>query len=453
MSERIAELMKEKKGLYANVDFYSASWYRRSIVELIKRFQRSAKARATFFYGGSSLVCQTLRVAGLLFSTRLISAEQFGLYATAGMIMGFAGLLKEFGQNSAYLSFHQEDRGHTSFHLLLSTVGSVAAAAVMLVVVVASPSFSSLHSVVALMMLTLVLEAALQTPQLIANKRFDFHRTAVIEISSVLTWLVCILFGSLFAPNVLALVGARFAETAVRGAFLFAWYRHDFSRFSITGEAVRYFLRFAKILGPLGWVQSFLANLDVALLKAFATDVELGVYDRTQQLMRVPLSLSVSFIDSVAGSSYSREQRLRGQTRKSLFLFMAVVSLGLVAGLILIEVFLLFFAKSVLGFQWQSAVSDLWVWAIPLAILRPYVWNFNILFTSSGRPIHFLVSSVSLTLSFLVFGLLLTPALHAKGVYAAQGIAYFIVLVGLMGWFLGEFQRDGREAAGIEREN
>ncbi len=30
------------------------------------------------------------------------------------------------------------------------------------------------------------------------------------------------------------------------------------------------------------------------------------------------------------------------------------------------------------------------------ALLRPYVWNFNILFTSSGRPVHFLISLSSL---------------------------------------------------------
>ena len=426
---------------------FSDPWYHRRIRELVRRFRRSAKAKATFLYGGSSLVCQVLRFVGLLISTRLIAPEQFGLFATAGMIMSLAGLTKEIGQNSAYVSYNKEDQAYTSFHLMLGTVGSFVAAAIVLVVVLALPSLISLRSVLFLMIVTLMLETVLQTPQIIASKRYDFHRIAVIEMSSVFAWLLLTVLGSLFVPTVLALVTARFAEAAVRGGFLFAWYRHDLSFRGITAEARRYFFRFARILGPLGWVQNFAANLDVALLKAFATDVELGIYDRTQQLMRVPLSLSVNVVDSVAGSSYSREQNLQAQTRKSLFLFMGVMSLGVVVGLVAIQLFLFFFAGPILGAQWQTAVNDLWIWAIPFAILRPYVWNFNILFTSSGRPVHFLISLSSLAISLLTFGLVLTPSLHAKGVYAAQGIAYFIVFSGLLVWFLKKFRTSHREPA------
>jgi O-antigen/teichoic acid export membrane protein len=425
----------------------SDPWYHRRIRKLIRRFRQSAKARATFFYGGSSLVCQALRFVGLLISTRLIPAEQFGLFATAGMIIGFAGLSKEFGQNSAFLSYVQDDKGHASLHLMVGLFGSLIASAIVLTVVLTFSSLVTLRSVVALLVATLILETILQTPQIVANKRFDFQRIAGIEISAVCTWLFVTVLGSLLIPTMLVLVAARFAEAAVRTGLLFASYRHDLSFRQVTVDARRYFWRFAKILGPLGWLQNFAVNLDVALLKAFATDVELGVYDRTQQLMRIPLSLSVNLVDSVAGSSYSREQSLQAQTRKSLVLFMGVMSLGALSGLIGIQLFLLFLAKPILGAQWQVAVGELWVWAIPFAVLRPCVWNFNIMFTSSGRPMHFLLSVGSLTISLLTFGLILAPALHARGVYAAQGIAYFVVFIGLLAWFFRRLQTKHHESA------
>ena len=85
-------------------------------------------------------------------------------------------------------------------------------------------------------------------------------------------------------------------------------------------------------------------NLDVLLLKTWASDSELGVYDRTQHLMRVPLSLSVNFVDRVAGSSYSRAQRSVAEIRRSIFQFAIFMTVGVAVGLVAIQLFLWFFA-------------------------------------------------------------------------------------------------------------
>ncbi len=147
-------------------------------------------------------------------------------------------------ENSAYVSYNKEDQAYTSFHVMLGTVGSFVAAAIVLVVVLALPSLMSLRSVLFLMIVTLMLETVLQTPQIIASKRYDFHRIAVIEMSSVFAWLLLTVLGSLFVPTVLALVTARFAEAAVRGGFLLSlWYRHNLLiSWHYRPELMRYFL-------------------------------------------------------------------------------------------------------------------------------------------------------------------------------------------------------------------
>jgi O-antigen/teichoic acid export membrane protein len=100
------------------------SWFASTLHKLIAatvgRFGRGTKAQATLLYGGSSLICQCLRFVGIVISTRLIAADQFGLLATAVAMIGFSGLIKEIGQNSAYMSCRAEERGFTSFHFAWS---------------------------------------------------------------------------------------------------------------------------------------------------------------------------------------------------------------------------------------------------------------------------------------------------------------------------------------------
>ena len=61
-----------------------------------------------------------------------------------------------------------------------------------------------------------------------------------------------------------------------------------------TRKIFRYYFGFAKLLAPKSWIETFGGNLDVLLLRVFTNNVEIGIYDRTMQLLRIPLSLSVT---------------------------------------------------------------------------------------------------------------------------------------------------------------
>jgi O-antigen/teichoic acid export membrane protein len=73
------------------------------VQSLRDRIKYGRKVRGTFYYGGSSIICQGLRFLGVLISTAAIAPDQFGKYATALMLIGLCGLAGLFGQNSAFL--------------------------------------------------------------------------------------------------------------------------------------------------------------------------------------------------------------------------------------------------------------------------------------------------------------------------------------------------------------
>jgi O-antigen/teichoic acid export membrane protein len=272
------------------------------------------------------------------------------------------------------------------------------------------------------------------TPMMIAQKRFEFRSMAMIEIAATATWLLCVGLGSRWYPVTMMLIFARLMESLVRGGFLLSWLYRDLIQGEITREVRRYFGRFARLLTPQAWVENLVGNLDVLLLQFFTTQADIGIYERTQQVVRIPVSTSVNLVDRVAGAAYSRDQDSLPLLHRSLGQFMLVIALGTLAGLGIVQVFLWFFAGPLLGAGWKNAVSSLWVWAIPFCLFRPIVWNFNLFFQATSRPRQLLFSLVGMLVVLSSVGLIVTPSLGSRGIFVALGCSYFFTLAAQAIW-------------------
>jgi polysaccharide transporter, PST family len=400
------------------------------------RIKYGAKVRGTLYYGGSSIVCQALRFLGVLISTRSIAPDQFGKFATALMLIGLCGLAAAFGQNSALLSCTRPDPAYARFHFLLSLALSSLVALLVVASILVLPGFSDLRPAIPLLTLIILIEGAYMTPIIVATKRFEFRRMAIIEIAASAIWLLCVGLGSRWYPGAMTLIFARLMESLVRGSLLLGWLYRDLIQGEITQDVRRYYGRFARLLTPQAWVETLLGNLDVFLLKFFTTQTELGIYERTQTLVRIPVSTSVNLVDRVAGAAYSKDQESLPLLQQSLMQFIAVIALGTIAGLGAVQVFLGFFAGPLLGSDWKNAVSALWIWAIPFCVFRPLVWNFNLFFQATSRPKHVLFTLVGMLLVFVLTGLLFIPRLGSQGGFVALGFSYFAAFAAQTLWFI-----------------
>jgi O-antigen/teichoic acid export membrane protein len=400
------------------------------------RIKYGTKAGGLFYYGGSSLVCQGLRFFGILISTRAIAPDQFGKFATTMMVFGLCGLGAELGQNAAFLSCARSDFAYARFHFLMSVALSFLVIFLALVSIALLPGLSDIWPAVPLMSLMVLIDGASQTSALIALKRFEFRRMAIIEIAATATWLICVGLGSAWHPVAMTLIFARTIEDLVRGSSLLAWLYPDLIQGEITQEVRSYYGRFARLLAPQAWVEKFFGNMDILLVKVFTTDTDLGIYERTQQLLRIPLSLSANLVDRVAAASYSREQGSIRLLQRSFAQFISLIALGTIAGLGAVWLFLWLFAGSLLGVEWKNAVSSLWIWAIPFCLLRPIGMHFNNFFQSTSRPRHLLFAFTGMALVLLIAGMVLTPLLGTRGVFLALGASYFVVSLAQTVWFL-----------------
>jgi len=376
----------------------------------------------------------SMRFFGMLFSTSRIQADQFGILASAVMVCSLASILRDFGQNSALISSLGIQPGYARVHLLLTVCASAIGMLLSVGAVLLIPSLHDLRGLWPLLMFQIVFEAITFTPMIVAQKKFAFKGLALVEISAVTTWLLTTMFAAWQFPLAIALLAARLGETAVRGIVLFTWQFPSLWAGRPTRTIFWYYFGFAKLLAPKAWIEIFGGNLDVLLLRIFTNNVEIGIFDRTMQLLRIPLSLSVNLIDAVAGASYSREQETPEVADRTLRKFSLVVSVGAFLGVALVQIFLWFAAGPILGETWKRSIESVWLWAIPFAILRPFVWNFNIFFQATGRPKELLLILSLATCLFLVLGSIATPMMGVRGLFLAMAAANLISLFFQVRW-------------------
>ena len=396
---------------------------------VLLRFRTGLKLRATFFYSGSSLICQAIRFAGLLISTGAIDAAGFGRFAIALMALGFCSTVRELGQNSALLSIADLPPGYARAHVFLTALTTLGAGICLVLAFRLIPAFADVRPLLPLLLIQLVLDGVVATPAIVAQKRFAFAGLAAIEIGSVTFWLVTLSIGLRFSRSAETLLLARIVESMLRGSLLAAWQSSRLLSGRVTTEIRRHYLRFAKLLTPKAWLESLGANLDVALLQAFTSNFEVGVYDRTNQLLRVPLSLSVNLVDAVAAASYSREQNDPTALKRSLWFFSIVIAIGAAAGVVLVGIFIWLLAGRLIGASWQQNLAAFWPWAVPVALVRPFFWNLNILFQSTGQPQKLLFNLLTGTVTLTATGLLLVPRWGLVGLFVALTISNLLPLL------------------------
>ena len=286
-----------------------------------------------------------------LFLPRRSRRISLGKFATAGMLLGLCGLAGVFGQNSAFLSCTRPDPAYARFHFLMSLTLSSLVVLLVVVSILVLPGFSDLRPAIPLLAIIVLIEGAYMTPMIIAQKRFEFRPMAMIEIAASVIWLLCVGLGSRWYPGAMTLIFARMMESLVRGGSLLGWHYRDLIQGEITQEVRRYYGRFARLLTPQAWLEGLFGNLDVLLLKFFTTQSDLGIYERTQMLVRIPVSTSVNLVDRVAGASYSKDQESLPLLQQSLMQFIVVIALGTIAGLGAVQLFLWFFAGSPLRYR------------------------------------------------------------------------------------------------------
>lgn len=309
---------------------------------------------------------------------RLLGPEPFGLVAIAWIVIGLGNLIADFGLASALVQRKKitplDIRFAFTVQIVVGLVFSfvVASLAPLIGIFFGKPNAVQ---VVQAMALLFVLQASGQTSAAILRRQMNFRAIQLASIGGYLTGYIAVGLPMAWAgAGVWALVVAQLTQAVITSVALYLRVRHSLQpTLRMPGGGM---LAFGS--GVLaGNVSSWgISNLDAAIVGKIFGVVELGLYNRTMNLVATPMNAFVSAVQSVLFSAYSRDQADIASVQRSYLASVGGVAMLLIPAFLTLAAIPQTAILGVYGEAWLPAQSLL----TPLALAMP----INVLLALGG---------------------------------------------------------------------
>jgi PST family polysaccharide transporter len=357
--------------------------------------------------GISQLIKLPFQAASLLLLPRLLTPDDYGIYAMVDPLVSISGLLLNFGIGQALIQAPGLRRAQVAGLFWIMVIAGCASAAVMFV---CAPLVGMMYAepraaeVAAASALFLVIAGLTNIHEALLNRQMKFGWQAMISALGVAVGLITGVIAAQLGAHYWALTigyGAT-ALVSLIGVWLgVAWIPRDKPDF----QGLLGFYKFggAVMLGEGATVIA--READSMLLGRFAGSTQLGYYDRGNKLAIIPIQRINTLLQSLMlpilsrlceeGARYRRAY-LRVIRQLMLFMTPGVVGIGVTAPVLI---------PFLIGEQWAPA-APIFAWLTLSALHRPVSMTMDFLFVSQGRARDYLVwsifSAVSSVAAFLV---------------------------------------------------
>ena len=257
----------------------------------------------------STVVCLLIQLLRLAILSRILAKSDFGLMATAMMVISFTDIFSQLGISSGVI--HKQDitdDQYSSIYWLNLGMSVV----VFLLVCALSPALAafyneeSLTRIIPLLGLQVILSAFGKIFQTIKQKYLEFDFISKVRILSTFIGFVFTVFLALKDFGVYSLVYGQLLQTFVNQAFfVVAGFRTFRVRFHFNFREIVDFLRIG--IYQLGsQTLDFVANkIDIFLIGRFFGMDDLGVYNLAKDLINKPYQSINSLVSNVASSYFA----------------------------------------------------------------------------------------------------------------------------------------------------
>ncbi|AMS06105.1 lipopolysaccharide biosynthesis protein [Acidipropionibacterium acidipropionici] len=324
-----------------------------------KKALKHASVVGALFNALASLSQAAVGLITLVVFSRLISPSSYGVYAIAAVVLAFGELARDFGLGTASLVEKRLSEGQRSnlFWVNLGT-GLVVA----LIVIGSAPFMAgSMHmpaltSVLPVCGLVFILNGCASQFEVSLKRRYRYAYIAKVNLAGLLISFVSALLLALAGAQYWALVIQTLLGNAISAVGIIAaagWRPQRYRRDAPVRHLLTQGLHF---LGNAA-IALVTSNLGTLIIGHGLGAAQVGVYNRANQLVRVPVNQLMNPISSVVGPSLSRlqddERGFAGYLQKAqaLIAYPAGLVAATVAGLAPWAVPL------VLGGRWTGAAS------------------------------------------------------------------------------------------------
>ena len=354
------------------------------------------------FSGTGAQAC--LRIVMLMIFARLLSPKDFGLIATALVIVGFLQVFSRLGVGPAIIQLPNLTDDHLRNGFTLSLIlGSF----FFVLIWVASPIFSSffrmreLTEVLRFTGLTFLLAAPSIVAESIICRKLQFRLLSVIQVFSYALGF-CLVGGLLawFQFGVWALVVAHLVQTTLAAILIIIFQNHP-KKPMLQQKKLAELLRFGIPLS-IGKIANRIAlEGDYFVVGHYLGATALGYYSRAYHLMAMPARVYGEAVDKVLFPAMSMIQneskRLALSYRRGISI---TASMALPASAIMfvlapeiVDVFL--------GSQWTEAIAPLRILALGIFFRVGYKMGTNVL-RATGNANYLAMLQITYAIQILI---------------------------------------------------
>lgn len=382
---------------------------------------------------------------------RLLSPEEFGVVALIAVFTTFFNILTDAGIGPAIVQNKTLDNEDIQTIFLLSfLVGFFLG----LLFFLSAPLIASLYEnlslipLVRLMSITVFFSALKIVPHALLLKKLRFKQIGMVTVSIQLLSGTCAIFFAFRGFSYLALVYKSIFD-GIFTFILFYWLSPVNFKFKLKISSIKKIIRFSVFQFLFNFINYFSRNLDNLLIGKFLSPASLGFYDKSYQLMMMPVSNLTHVITPVLHpvlADFHYDKNRISNAYSKVVLLLATIGFPL-------SVFLYFSASEIIlllyGEQWLQSIPVFKILALTVGIqmilsssgsIFQAINRTDLLFYSGCLSAIFMVSGIC-------YGIFIGQSLEAVGygligaflINFFQGF-YFLIKIGLKNSLFGFFR-------------
>lgn len=378
---------------------------------------KASVGRGMMATGGAQAVKLGLQFVSVIMLSRLLVPDDFGLVAMAAPVLAFMGMFQNLGLTQATVQRPKITHDEVNFLFWINVLASVAvAAAVVLIAPIAAQFYDEprVGPLIAAMALPVVLMGSGAQHSALMNRRMEFGRLAIIEVSSGIATLTTAIIWASLSPSYWALWGGSVIGALV--TITMTWssspWRPSRPRRAEDGWSM---VGFGANLTGFNFANFFARNLDNVLIGRVWGKQELGLYERAYKLLLFPLSQITNPLSRVMVPTLSRMTDEPHRYRHAYLRVIRLVLLATLPGVALSIAMADTLIPFLLGSQWAQSAT-IFAWLGFAGLVQPLNNPSGWLFVSQGRTREFLYWGL--------FSSVLSMAAFAIGIsWGAAGVA------------------------------
>jgi O-antigen/teichoic acid export membrane protein len=385
-------------------------------------------AKGTAWIVISRLVARLLDAVLLLLLARLLDPRDFGLVALAAALIAIVDVFRDLGLQQAAVQRRELTRAHVNslfwgaLGLAATLAGVLAAGAGLVADLLGS---SEAQNVVALLAISLPLQAVSMVPTALLQRSMDFRAIAVtFMIGTAIGGAVGVAL-ALTDHGVYSLVFRTLAQALVT-SLLLAVFARFLPQLAFKRQEFMELFRFGLPIAGARFLEVVQGRADDLLIGRFMGPALLGTYSVAYRLYRILTETFIGTMSQVAAPTFSKLQSDRQRLLSAYYTSISVTTIVAVPVMVGLAAVAGDLVPLLFGDQWVDAVPVMQVLAL-VGVLHSVRYYDAALLVAVGRPaLSFRLRIATFIPTFIGF----LAVVHYRNLLA------FVAVYAGVGWFI-----------------